>query len=77
VTWYEFAQMIARQTGDGDDRIEPCRWRDVWGPAARPSYSVLGSARARLMRPLDAAVAAYAAEVETVESKQASRCASS
>jgi dTDP-4-dehydrorhamnose reductase len=77
VTWYEFARMIARQAGDGDDRIEPCRWRDVWGPAARPSYSVLGSARARLMRPLDAAVAAYAAEVETVESKQASRCASS
>ena len=77
VTWYEFARMVARQAGVRDERIERCGWRDVWGPAARPAYSVLGSGRARLMGTLDKALAAYAADVTTVQEEEGVRCASS
>ena len=76
-TWYEFARTIARQAGAPEDLVEPCSWREVWQPAVRPPYSVLGSVRARLMRPLDAAIAAYVAEVMAVSIAGARRCVSS
>jgi dTDP-4-dehydrorhamnose reductase len=76
VTWWEFARMVARATGAGDDAIRGCSWREIWQPAKRPSYSVLGSARGRLMRPLEAAITAYAAEA-AIARHEAARCASS
>ena len=62
VTWHEFGRMIAHAAGLAGDLIEPCSWREVWQPAVRPAYSVLGTARGRLLPALAAAVQVYAAE---------------
>jgi dTDP-4-dehydrorhamnose reductase len=62
VSWLEFGRMVTRAAGLPEELIEPCSWRDIWQPAVRPSYSVLGTVRGPLLRPLDAAVHIYAAE---------------
>ena len=62
VSWFEFGQMLARAAGVQQELIEPCSWRDVWQPAVRPAYSVLGTVRGQLLSTLDAAVQMYAAE---------------
>jgi len=74
VTWYEFARMIAGAAGLPDNLIEPCSCRDIWQPALRPPYSVLGSERGTLLRPLSEAVTHFAAHVA---SEERARCASS
>ena len=66
VTWLEFGRMVTRAAGLPEDLIEPCSWRDVWQPAPRPHYSVLGTVRGKLLGPLDAAVQIYAAEALAV-----------
>lgn len=77
VTWLDFARMVARHTGADESLIEECSWRDIWQPAIRPSASVLGSSRGRLLRPLDAAIAAYASDCAAAEAAQAESVASS
>jgi dTDP-4-dehydrorhamnose reductase len=58
-SWYNFAVQAAALSGRPVDRIRPTRTADAWGAARRPRYSVLTSARATLMRPLDQALAAF------------------
>jgi len=61
-TWFEFGQMLARAADVPQELIEPCSWRDIWQPAVRPPYSVLGTVRGQVLGPLDAAVRMYTAE---------------
>jgi dTDP-4-dehydrorhamnose reductase len=77
VTWFEFAEMVVRAAGANSDLLRRCATRDVWQPAVRPTYSVLGSARGQLLRPLEAAVAAYVRDVSAAESQEAVRMLSS
>jgi dTDP-4-dehydrorhamnose reductase len=60
VSWFEFARSAARACGAPVELIEPAAAADLPWPATRPPYSVLGSARGRIMRSTDAAVAAFA-----------------
>ena len=62
VTWHEFGRMVVRAAGLPEELIEPCSWRDVWQPAVRPSYSVLGTARGSLLPSLATAVEVYTAQ---------------
>ena len=62
VTWLDFGRMVARVSGLDEGLVEPCSWRDIWGPAARPQYSALGSARGHLLPALERSVEVYAAE---------------
>jgi dTDP-4-dehydrorhamnose reductase len=68
VTWHEFGRMVARAAGLAVELVEPCSWRDVWQPAARPAFSALGTARGRLLPRLDAAVLVYVAETAALQS---------
>ena len=77
VTWKAFACLVAHEGGIENGRVEPCRWRDVWQPAVRPGYSVLGTSRGHLLRPLEAAVQSYFADLLTDEAQVAARRASS
>ena len=77
VTWFEFARMVAVASGSPTELIERCATRDVWQPALRPPYSVLGTARGQLLRPLDAAIQGYVRDVRLVAAHEAARLASS
>ncbi len=59
LSWWAFACEAAERSGRPVELITPVPTADVWGPAIRPSFSVLGSSRGHLMRPLDEALAAY------------------
>ena len=61
LTWHEFGCRLARETGLPEDLVIPCARHDLWTPAIRPPYSVLGSARGVLLPPLDTAIIAFAA----------------
>ena len=61
VTWFEFARMAADRSGRNAGRIEATAAHRVWGPALRPRYSALASARGQLLRPLEAALDAFLA----------------
>jgi dTDP-4-dehydrorhamnose reductase len=63
VTWYEFGQAIAQRLDAPTSLIAPCGWRDVWQPARRPAYGVLGSERGLLLRPLPDAIDEYCAHM--------------
>jgi dTDP-4-dehydrorhamnose reductase len=76
VTWFEFARAIAKGLSLDGDRIQPCAAREVWQFAARPGYSVLGSERGVLLRPLEDAIAAYCREM-AIRVAEETRCASS
>lgn len=67
VTWHEFGRMVALAAGLPEELVVRCRSGDIWQPARRPAYSALGSARGLLMRPLEDAVAAYAADASAGE----------
>lgn len=62
VSWFDFGQMLARAAGLSEELIEPCSWRELWQPAARPPCSVLGTVRGQLLPTLAAAIQVYAAE---------------
>lgn len=64
------ACLLALEGGIEVGGVEPCSWRDVWQPALRPAYSVLGSSRGQLLRPLEAAVQAYFADLMIAESQE-------
>ena len=70
VTWFEFVQEIARQTGADLNRIEPIASADLDPPrpAPRPANSVLDNAAWRskggaAMRPFEAALSELLAEL--------------
>jgi dTDP-4-dehydrorhamnose reductase len=64
VSWFSFAQTLARSTGLDAGLIEARASKDMGWRAARPAFSALGSARGQMLRSLDDAVAAYAAVLE-------------
>jgi dTDP-4-dehydrorhamnose reductase len=63
VTWYEFARRAAAAARLDTRLVEAVPAQAL--PARRPRYSVLGSARARLLPPLDNALERYAAAITT------------
>jgi dTDP-4-dehydrorhamnose reductase len=63
VTWLEFARKAAARTGRPLELIEARASDRVWGPALRPRFSALASARGQLPRSLDRALDAYLAEL--------------
>jgi dTDP-4-dehydrorhamnose reductase len=77
VSWLEFGRAVAKCAGGDPSLVVPCGWRDMWQPAVRPPYSVLGSERGALLRPLDRAIEAYADAVSHRLAAEATRCASS
>jgi dTDP-4-dehydrorhamnose reductase len=60
VTWFDLARGAARRTGHAIDDIVPVETSCAWSRAARPPFSALSSQRARIMRPLEAALDAFA-----------------
>ena len=74
-TWYEFARQVAQASGRRPELIRPCETRDIWHPAIRPAYSVLGSRRGQLLRPLQAAIHAYVHDVTFAVSQEKARLA--
>jgi dTDP-4-dehydrorhamnose reductase len=60
VTWFDLARGAARRTGHTIEHIEPVETSWIGNCAARPPFSALSSQRARIMRPLDVALDAFA-----------------
>lgn len=69
VTWVEFARRVAQGAGYDANHIiaRPNEWFGL--TARRPSFSVLSSERASLMRPLEEALDAYFNESEQHSSR--------
>lgn len=59
VSWAELAQWAAVLAGLKTASVIECRTEDLNLAAARPSYSVLGSRRGKLLRKLDDALPAF------------------
>jgi dTDP-4-dehydrorhamnose reductase len=59
VTWFEFAYAAAERTGRRAERVARIETARAWGPAVRPRFSALASARGQRLRPLDEALDAY------------------
>lgn len=77
VSWYEFACDAARLSGRPAEAICARPTAEVWGPAARPAFSALGSARGAIMPPLADALAAFVADRGAAErSRGAGTCVS-
>jgi dTDP-4-dehydrorhamnose reductase len=76
VTWYEFGRLVARAGGMSEDLVMPCSWREIWQPALRPSYSVLGSTRGWPLPSLAHGINAYIAEIAVAASEETPRCVS-
>ncbi len=62
VTWAEFACRAAALAGIAHDAVKPVPTSLLGLRAKRPSYSVLGSDRGMLLRPLEEALACYMSE---------------
>jgi dTDP-4-dehydrorhamnose reductase len=76
MTWLEFARAVTAGVYLDPTLIAPCTTREAWQPASRPPYSVLGSARGVLLRPLDHAITTYCGEM-ALRLAEETRCASS
>jgi hypothetical protein len=61
VTWHEFARLGAVAAGLDASRLVPITRAEAALPAARPAWSVLGTARARLLGPVENAICQYLA----------------
>jgi dTDP-4-dehydrorhamnose reductase len=78
VTWFEFAQRIATAFDLPTQNVRAARSADICGPARRPVNSALASGRARIMRPLEAALNDLALEAAAAQWLQGLHtCASS
>lgn len=64
VTWLEFARTAAARAGLITDHVIPCSAAMMGCSAPRPAYSVLGSERGGLLRPLDEALTCYFSDCE-------------
>jgi dTDP-4-dehydrorhamnose reductase len=58
-SWFDLAKRSASMAGFDPHRVHACRGSDIGWTAPRPSFSVLGSERATLLRPLEDALARY------------------
>lgn len=76
ITWYDFAVAAATLTGRPVARIRPVRTAARWTPAPRPANSALTSTRGLVMRPLEAALTAFAEALNHVSVVGADTCAS-
>ncbi len=63
MSWFAFAQAVARACGARADLITPAAAAELGWPAPRPAYSALGSVRGRMMRSTEEALTAFAAAV--------------
>ncbi len=52
-SWYDFAVEIARLSGHGECRIEPCRTSEFPTRAERPAYSVLDKSKIKRTFPIE------------------------
>jgi dTDP-4-dehydrorhamnose reductase len=68
VTWAEFARIVADAARVDAATLEPRPASELTFLATRPPYSVLGSERGSLLRPLGSAVEAFVAERESTGS---------
>jgi dTDP-4-dehydrorhamnose reductase len=64
VSWAEFVRMAATRAGYSADLVVARPVADLGFLARRPAYSVLGSARGQVLRPLDEALDGFMAERE-------------
>lgn len=62
VTWAGLADMVAKMAGARTHLIDKKSLEELNLPARRPDYSVLGSERGQLLRPLDRALETYFAD---------------
>jgi dTDP-4-dehydrorhamnose reductase len=60
VTWLEFARLAARHAGYNPALVTAVETRATSSGAPRPAFGALASCRGRLLRPLDAALDAWA-----------------
>jgi dTDP-4-dehydrorhamnose reductase len=60
VSWFDLARGAAKRVGHAIDHIVPVETSCIWSTAVRPPFSALSSRRARIMRPLEAALDAFA-----------------
>lgn len=61
VSWREFAELGAERAGQPPEVVVGCRAEELGLAASRPLYSVLASERARLLPPVDEALARHLA----------------
>jgi dTDP-4-dehydrorhamnose reductase len=59
VSWAELARAVATRRGLDPSLVDDCRCDSLQLAATRPAFSALSSLRARLLRPLDQALAAF------------------
>jgi dTDP-4-dehydrorhamnose reductase len=76
VSWAEFARRIAAALGADPDLVRSRHHGEFGWPAKRPAFAALGTERGRVMPPLEAAIARYAAVVaETCSPSEAAAVA--
>ena len=74
-TWFEFGRRAASIIDLPASLVTPATAAEVWPGVARPRFSALVSARARLLRGVDAALAAWAAEIPGRGTERVDECA--
>jgi dTDP-4-dehydrorhamnose reductase len=62
LTWFDFGRQAAAVSNRPVDLVRPTATTQVWGPARRPPFSALTSARGVMLPTLDQAIAAYSRE---------------
>ena len=62
LTWFEFGRRAAVLADGPVDLIKPVTTAEAWGPARRPAYSALSSARGTILPSIEDALAAYRRE---------------
>jgi len=63
LSWFDFARLIAEESGYDAARVEAQPTRSFGFDARRPSYSALGSERGTLLPPLEDAVKRFVAAI--------------
>jgi dTDP-4-dehydrorhamnose reductase len=74
-TWFDFARRAAATVDLSAALVTPATAAEVWPGVTRPRFSALASVRARLMRSVDAALAAWAAENSGRAAERVDECA--
>jgi dTDP-4-dehydrorhamnose reductase len=72
ITWADLARRVAERAGLDASQVEGRATASFNLPAPRPLYSVLGSERGTVMRPLNEALEAYFSDCETARVAPAS-----
>ena len=74
-TWFEFARKAVSTIDSSAALVTPSTAAEVWPGVARPCFSALASARGRLLPGVDAALAAWAAEIPGRGIERVDECA--